>query len=111
MQLARWMFWAEIALRGFYFPALVAFLAMGRAEATDMIILLVDLALLLCVQFSLRAPSRPVMFFALVLCALHYLHAISGGIALANLWPLVDGILAMIAGLSLVIRKPKEVLA
>ncbi|MER5170894.1 hypothetical protein [Thioclava kandeliae] len=111
MQLARWMFWAEIALRGVYFPLLVAYLAMGRAEASDMILLLVDVLLLLSVQFALRAPSRPALAAALGLCALHYLHAISGGIALANLWPLVDGILAMIAGLSLVIRKPKEAIA
>ncbi|WP_339109022.1 hypothetical protein [Thioclava sp. GXIMD4216] len=111
MQLARWMIWAEIALRAFYFPALTAFLAMGRAEATDMIILVVDLALLLCLQFSLRAPQRPVWLFALALCALHYLHAISGGLSLGNFWPLLDGILAAIAGFSLALRKPERVLA
>nr|WP_319249146.1 hypothetical protein [uncultured Celeribacter sp.] len=107
MTLARQTLWAQLALRGIWFPMLVGLISMGRASFLSLLLLLIDVALLFGALRALVSPTRWVTAAVLVLCAAHYLHAISNGLAFSNALGLFDGLLACVAALA-VVRRPKE---
>ncbi|WP_434290442.1 hypothetical protein [Celeribacter sp. SCSIO 80788] len=104
MTLARQTIWAQLALRGIWFPMLVAFISMGRASVLPLAFLLIDTALLVWMLFALRRPAMWAMLLTGALSLLHYLHAISGGLALSNALGLLDGVLACVVLTALALR-------
>ncbi|WP_460272532.1 hypothetical protein [Celeribacter sp. ULVN23_4] len=104
MTLIRQTLWAQLALRGIWFPMLVGFISMGRAPVLPLLLLLVDTALLAGVLFALRRPAIWAMLLTGALSLLHYIHAISGGLALSNALGLFDGVLACVVIAALALR-------